>query len=55
MFLTGILSISQGEPFTEKWFKVRIPSCDGGSYLGSKDPISYKGRKLYFRGSDNVK
>ena len=37
-------------PFAE-WRKILIKSCDGGSFLGNREPISIKTQKLYFRGS----
>lgn len=53
-FLTGILSLFEGGYF-DNWPKVIIKSCDGGSFTGNSDPITFRGKKLYFRGSQNVK
>jgi hypothetical protein len=53
-FLNGILSWFEGGYFNN-WPKVIIKSCDGGSFLGNADPISYKGKKIHFRGEANVK
>ena len=53
-FLNGILSF-QGGGFFYNWVKVVIKSCDGGSYLGYSDPVAYKQKKVYFRGSQNIK
>lgn len=50
--MNGVLS--NGGYFGD-WPKVMFKSCDGGSFLGNSDPITYKGKKLYFRGSQNVK
>jgi hypothetical protein len=52
-FLTGILSLYESGYFVN-WPKVILKSCDGGSYLGNSAPISFKGKKLHFRGSQNV-
>ena len=53
-FLNGMLSIGGGGYFTN-WPKVFLKSCDGGSYLGNHDAVSYKKHKMYFRGSQNIK
>jgi hypothetical protein len=49
----GILAPSVPGPFAN-WYKVLIKSCDGGSYLGNREPISIKTQKLHFRGSKIV-
>ena len=37
------------------WTKVFAIYCDGSVHEGNRpDPISYKGKKLYFRGSRNA-
>jgi hypothetical protein len=51
--LSGILSASGPGEFTN-WYKVLIKSCDGGSFLGNREPISLKTQKIYFRGSKIV-
>jgi hypothetical protein len=52
-FLNGMLSLEGGGYF-DNWPKVFLKNCDGGAFLGNSDPVSFKGRKLYFRGSRNV-
>lgn len=46
----GILAPAVPGPFAE-WRKVLIKSCDGGSFLGNREPISIKTQRIYFRGS----
>lgn len=42
-------------PVFYDWTKIYVIYCDGSEYTGSrKDPISYKDKKLYFRGYNNV-
>jgi hypothetical protein len=53
LFLYGILSYDEGGYFNN-WPKVIIKNCDGGSYLGNREPITYKNKKIYFRGSQNI-
>ena len=37
------------------WTKIYAIYCDGAEYFGSRpEPIPYKDRKLYFRGTNNV-
>jgi len=37
------------------WTKVIVNYCDGSEYFGSRpEPIPYKDKKLYFRGTNNV-
>ncbi len=52
-FLNGILSWFEGGYFNN-WPKVIIKSCDGGSFLGNAAPITFKGKKIHFRGTQNV-
>lgn len=51
--MTGILSLYESGYFIN-WPKVIIKSCDGGSYLGNSAPITYKSKKIHFRGTQNV-
>lgn len=42
--------------FFKDWTKVFLTYCDGSGHQGyKKDPIEYKGAKLYFRGEKVVK
>jgi hypothetical protein len=52
----GILSTnSTVNPNFHDWTKVIVNYCDGAEYFGSRpEPIPYKDKKLYFRGTDNV-
>lgn len=50
MILSGMLSPMVEGPF-QNWYKVIVKSCDGGSYLGNEDVVTYKREKVYFRGS----
>lgn len=52
-FLDGILS-PEGSGDFNTWTKVFIQSCDGGAYMGNRDPIVFKSRKLHFKGSVNT-
>ena len=52
--LTGILSPFDGGEFN-MWTKVVIRSCDGGAFMGDRQPISYKGSKLHFKGTNIVR
>jgi hypothetical protein len=46
----GMLSDSPQNPFRD-WTMIHMRYCDGTGHQGyKKDPISYKGYKLYFRG-----
>ena len=51
--MNGILGFQSGG-FFYNWIKVFIKSCDGGSFLGYSDPVAYKDKKVYFRGSHNI-
>lgn len=58
-----IFKIPEGSAFSEDiltnpafydWTKVYVPYCDGSEHQGSREqPVSYKGRDLYFRGMNN--
>lgn len=52
-FLGGMLSQFEGGEFAN-YTKVYVRSCDGGAYMGNREPISYKKGKLFFRGSVNT-
>ena len=42
-------------PYYYDWNRVIIRYCDATFHQGSrKNPVLYKGRKLYFRGYDNI-
>ena len=42
-------------PMYWSWTKVFVPYCDGSLHQGSKiQPISYKGKNLFFRGANNT-
>jgi hypothetical protein len=52
----GIFSTDPEASQFASWTKVILMSCDGAMFQGSaNDPIKYKDKQLYFRGSDNVK
>lgn len=53
----GVLSTNKDKnPVFWDWTKVFAMYCDGGVHQGSRsDPISYKGKSLYFRGSKNAR
>ena len=53
MFLGGMLSPFEGGEFAN-WIKVYLRSCDGGAFMGDRDPVSYKKSKLHFKGSVNT-
>jgi hypothetical protein len=45
---------SRINPF-HTWNRIFIPYCDGSVHIGSRlDPVQYKDRDLYFRGSNNT-
>ena len=49
----GILSSDDDNNSFKNWTKVFLKYCDGSGHQGSRnEPISYKGKKLYFRGSN---
>jgi hypothetical protein len=52
----GVLSTDSSiNPIFYNWTKVFAIYCDGAEYFGSRpDPIPYKDKKLYFRGTFNV-
>jgi len=52
----GLLSTDPTlNPVFYDWTKVFAIYCDGAEYFGSRsDPIPYKDKKLYFRGTNNV-
>lgn len=52
----GILSTVQSvNPGFYNWTKVYVPYCDGSLHQGSRNStVSYKGKELYFRGSNNT-
>ena len=52
----GLLSTDpQLNPVFYDWTKVFAVYCDGAEYFGSRpEPIPYKDKKLYFRGTNNV-
>jgi hypothetical protein len=42
-------------PVFYDWTKIYAIYCDGAEYFGTRpEPIPYKDKKLYFRGTDNV-
>jgi len=42
-------------PIFYDWTKVFAIYCDGAEYFGNRsEPIPYKDKKLYFRGTNNV-
>lgn len=48
----GYLSTNPAESDFANWTKIVLGYCDGSFHQGyRKDPISYRGDKLYFRGS----
>jgi hypothetical protein len=51
-----LLSTKQTEnPVFWDWTKIYVIYCDGSEYSGTRsDPISYKDKRLYFRGYNNV-
>jgi hypothetical protein len=52
----GYLSIDPYENAFANWTKIVIPGCDGALHQGySKNPVKYKDRQLYFRGSVNTR
>lgn len=53
---SGILSTDSAmNPNFYDWTKVIVNYCDGAEYFGSRpEPIPYKDKKLYFRGTNNV-
>ena len=52
----GLLSTDpQINPIFYNWTKVFAIYCDGAAFFGSRpEPIPYKDKKLYFRGTNNV-
>ncbi len=50
----GILSDNESNPYRD-WTMIHMKYCDGTGHQGyKKDPISYKGIKLYFRGHNST-
>ncbi len=52
----GIIATEQEiNPVFYDWTKIYAIYCDGAEYFGSRpEPIPYKDKKLYFRGTNNV-
>lgn len=54
--LGGVLSTQQQlNPVFYDWTKIFVVYCDGSEHTGTRlNPISYKDKKLYFRGHNNT-
>jgi hypothetical protein len=52
----GILaSDNVANPNFYGYTKILIKNCDGSGHMGGRaNPISFKGRSLYFRGAENT-
>ena len=52
----GYLSTDPKESSFANWTKIFIPYCDGSFHQGNtKNPVKYKDRELFFRGSVNTR
>ena len=53
MWTEGIRSFENAGDFG-LWSRVVVKSCDGGAFMGDRDPVAYKGKKLHFKGNVNT-